>query len=136
MTNDSTEARWHEASVMTEIKRCRSGWRGAWDAIKAAWSGDNRLTVSETVRLSVFIKTDSPERLTFDAKQGDRPLRMHAAQVSRYGDLDLFGISPDARIRDDPPTRFIQTTNTRAEAQRLGGHDPESHQDGEVWDEG
>lgn len=47
--------------VSNTIPACRSGWIGAWDAIKAAWYKDRRTTAPESITLWVTLmpKVDS-----------------------------------------------------------------------------
>lgn len=49
-------------NVMTQtIMANRNGWKGAWDAVKAAATGKTQLTVPTPVTLSFWIKTDNPD---------------------------------------------------------------------------
>lgn len=49
-------------NVMTQtIMANRSGWKGVWDALKAAVTGNDRLTVPTPVTVSFWVKTDNPD---------------------------------------------------------------------------
>jgi len=50
----STDNQLKQHSISVDIPACRTGWAGAWDAIKAAATGQKRLTVLETYRFSVW----------------------------------------------------------------------------------
>lgn len=49
-------------NVMTQtIMANRSGWKGVWDAVKAAVTGNDRFTVPTPITVSFWVKTDSPD---------------------------------------------------------------------------
>ncbi len=50
---------WKRPYMTFRMPAFRSGWVGAWDAIKAAWTKDNRIQVTEDIEFSVYVKEDS-----------------------------------------------------------------------------
>lgn len=54
---------WQQMKVTHDIEAYRTGWRGAWDALKAAITGDPRLTVPAKLTFSVWLKAG--DALTF-----------------------------------------------------------------------
>lgn len=54
---------WRQIVTVGEMPLHRTGWRGAWDAVVAAATGNPRLTVNETVTFSAWVKTDQEVRL-------------------------------------------------------------------------
>lgn len=47
---------WQQHAVTQTIEAHRSGWPGAWDAIKAAITGTPRLTIEKPITLSFWTK--------------------------------------------------------------------------------
>lgn len=45
---------WQRKILSFEIAANRTGWRGAWDAVKAAVTGNKRLTVSDAITVSWY----------------------------------------------------------------------------------
>lgn len=52
---------WKHNVITQTIMANRRGWKGAWDAVKAATTGNDRLTVPTPITVSFWIKTDSPD---------------------------------------------------------------------------
>lgn len=62
---------WKRFVVAFKIEACRTGWRGAWDALRSAVTGDNRLTVLQDVTLSAYVKpttNGADVNLSYDAQ--------------------------------------------------------------------
>jgi hypothetical protein len=47
---------WDRPYVVYEILAYRTGWIGAWDAIKAAWRKDRRLQLPTDLSTSLYVK--------------------------------------------------------------------------------
>lgn len=54
---------WRKVVQIGEMPMHRTGWRGAWDSVVAAISGESLRTVNETVTFSVWVKTDQEVKL-------------------------------------------------------------------------
>lgn len=50
---------WSRPWVVYEVVAFRTGWVGAWDAIKAAWRKDTRLQLPTDLTTSIYIKNKS-----------------------------------------------------------------------------
>jgi hypothetical protein len=61
---------WFRISQETVIQVHRTGWRGVWDAVKAAVTGRPRLTVPQKVVCSMLAKPHDHARMpTLEIKQ-------------------------------------------------------------------
>lgn len=54
--------------ISQQVQCVRKGWRGVWDALKAAVTGQPRTTFAETVTLSVY--ASAPVELTIMQLEG------------------------------------------------------------------
>jgi len=61
---------WSRPYAVFAVVAFRSGWKGAWDAIKAAWRKDIRLQLPTNLSVSLYIKDAS-----------DDPIYVFGAQV-------------------------------------------------------
>ena len=50
--------KWQYASVTHRVFAYRTGWRGAWDAIKAALRGDDRVQLPLDLTFGIYHKGD------------------------------------------------------------------------------
>jgi hypothetical protein len=53
---DAAGEGWDRPFVTYEVIAFRTGWRGAWDAIKAAWRKDTRMQLPTDFSASLYIK--------------------------------------------------------------------------------
>jgi len=59
---ESSEGKdWDRCCATFEIAAFRTGWKGAWDAIKAAWKKDFRIQVLQDITISLYIKEELNE---------------------------------------------------------------------------
>jgi hypothetical protein len=93
----------YRASVTTVIEAYRPGWKGVWDALCAAITGNDRTTVPEVVRFSIGISApaephDVGRMIRFRVEQGDEPLAMYDWSVTSMGDPSSYiSTTPGAR---------------------------------------
>lgn len=78
MTSDKiikAETGWKTLVAHTTIGTYRSGWAGAWDAIKAAWRKEPVLVAPNDVTISVTYKlTEGMGISDFELRNGDSVL--------------------------------------------------------------
>lgn len=59
-----TVRKWKQIATYNYIDVHRTGWLGVWDALKAALTGNNRLSVPQKRTTEMWVQVASPEELT------------------------------------------------------------------------
>ena len=65
VSNDICANEWQRPVVTYEIIVFRTGWKGAWDAFKAAWRGDQRFQVPTNITISAYFKSEDDIQYTW-----------------------------------------------------------------------
>lgn len=71
-------AKWREYVKTEVVQAHRTGWQGAWDAIRAAWTGKARVTVNTPITMSIWARISGDEKIELRLTQAETKEADHA----------------------------------------------------------